>query len=56
MAGRPVYLLIFLMPSPRFELRTLDGYSSYNVILRLVRAIIIVVEKQKVLHILSVCL
>ena len=27
MAGRPVYLLIFLMPGPRLELRTLAGYS-----------------------------
>jgi hypothetical protein len=32
MAGRPVYLLILLMPSPRFELRTLTGYSSYSAI------------------------
>jgi hypothetical protein len=28
MAGRPVYLLIFLMPSPGFELWTLAGYTS----------------------------
>jgi len=26
MAGRPVYLLIFLMPRPRLELRTLASY------------------------------
>jgi len=25
MAGQPIYLLIFLMPSPRFELWTLSG-------------------------------
>jgi len=28
MAGRPVYFLIFLMPSPRLELRTLAGYTA----------------------------
>jgi hypothetical protein len=32
MAGRPVYLLISLKPSPRFELRTVAGYSSYKAI------------------------
>jgi len=31
MAGRPVYLLIFLMPSPRLELRTLTGYRMDTV-------------------------
>jgi hypothetical protein len=33
-----------------------DRPSTYNVILRRVSATIFVVEKQKVLHILSVCL
>jgi len=28
MAGRPIYLLIFSMPSPRLELRTLADYSA----------------------------
>jgi len=28
MAGRPIYLLIFLMASPRFELWTLASYTS----------------------------
>jgi len=28
MAGRQIYLLIFLMPSPRLELRTLSGYKT----------------------------
>jgi hypothetical protein len=55
MARRPVYLF-FLTPCSRFELRTLAVYSWYNVTLRRVRAVIIVVEKQKVLHILSECL
>jgi len=32
MARRPVYLLIFLTPSPRLELRTLAGYISYHLI------------------------
>jgi uncharacterized membrane protein YccC len=27
MAGRPIYLLIFLMPSPRFELWILATYT-----------------------------
>jgi len=27
MTGQPVYLFIFLTPSPRFELRTLAGYT-----------------------------
>jgi len=27
MAGRPICLLVFLMPSPRLELRTLAGYN-----------------------------
>jgi hypothetical protein len=27
MAGRPMYLLIFWIPSPRLELLTLAGYS-----------------------------
>jgi hypothetical protein len=31
MAGRPVYLHIFLMPSPGRELRTLAGYSALRV-------------------------
>jgi len=31
MAGRPVYLHIFLMPSLRLELRTLAGYSALRV-------------------------
>jgi len=30
MAGRPVYLLFFLMHSPRLELVTLSGYSITN--------------------------
>ena len=30
MAGRPVYLLTFLMPSPKLELVTLSGYSTAN--------------------------
>jgi len=30
MAGRPICLLIFLMPSPRLELRTPAGYKRYN--------------------------
>jgi len=34
MPGRPVYLLIFLMPSPRLELRTLAGYSALRVKVR----------------------
>jgi len=29
MAGRPVYLLIFLTPSPRLELQTLAGYTTH---------------------------
>jgi len=29
MVGRPVYLLVFLMPSPRLELRTLAGYTTH---------------------------
>lgn len=29
MAGWPVYLLIFLMPSPRLGLRTLAGYTTH---------------------------
>ena len=28
MAGRPIYLPIFLMSSPRLELRTLAAYST----------------------------
>jgi hypothetical protein len=31
MAGRPVYLLIFLLPSPRLELLTLAGYRMDTV-------------------------
>jgi len=30
MAGRPDYLLIFLMPTPKLELVTLSGYSIAN--------------------------
>jgi len=30
MAGRPICLLIFLMPSPRLELRTPAGYKHYD--------------------------
>jgi hypothetical protein len=30
MVGRPVYLLIFLMSSPKLELVTLPGYSIAN--------------------------
>jgi len=55
MARRLVYLLFFLKPCLKFELRTLASYSRYNVTLRRVRAVVIVVEKQKVLHILSQC-
>jgi hypothetical protein len=30
MAGRPVYLLVFWMPCPRLELRTLAGYNTLH--------------------------
>jgi len=30
MAGQPVYLLIFLIPSPKLEIVTLSGYSRAN--------------------------
>jgi len=33
MAGQPVCLLIFLMPSPRLELQILAGYNMVSVIL-----------------------
>jgi len=46
MAGRPICLLIFLVPSPRLELRTLAGYSKYNITVRRVRATTVAVEKQ----------
>ena len=31
MAGRPIYLFILFVPSPRLELRTLAGYICSNV-------------------------
>jgi len=36
MAGKPVCFLIFLMPSPRLELRTLAGYTASSGIWRFV--------------------
>jgi hypothetical protein len=56
MAGRTICLLIYLTPSPRLELRTLAGYSTYNVTMCRVRATNAAVEKQELLHNLSVYL